>query len=326
MSTDPTNDTNPTGTMGLAMIDGDAVRRLLSPREAIAAIERALRDGLRPEDEPARANVPSPTGHLLVMPSASEQAVAVKLASVAPGNAEQGLPRIQGVVVLFDDRTLAPTAIVDAVALTALRTAAVSAVAVDRLAVPDARRLLVFGTGPQAWAHVEALRAIRPIEHVDVVARDHDRTEAFVARCREAGLDARAGDPTTDLVRAEIVCCCTSAHEPLFDGRLVADSATVVAVGSHEPDVRELDEQLVGRATVVVESRSSALREAGEIVQAVAAGVCTPEALVPLDELVRGTVDLPTDRPRLFKSTGMAWEDAVIAAAVHRRSLAETLK
>lgn len=323
MSFFPTSDTNPAARMGLAMIDGDAVRRLLSPHDAIDAIEAALRDGLRPEDEPARANVPSPTGHLLVMPSASEQAVAVKLASVAPGNAEQGLPRIQGVVVLFDDRTLAPTAIIDAVALTALRTAAVSAVAVNRLAAPEARRLLVFGTGPQARAHVEAIRAVRPIERVDVVARDHDRTAAFVARCRAVGLEAQAGDPTTDLARVDVVCCCTSAREPLFDGRLVGDGATVVAVGSHEPDARELDEQLVGRATVVVESRSSALREAGEIVQAVAAGACTPEALIPLDQLVRGTVDLPADRPRLFKSTGMAWEDAVIAAAVHRRALAE---
>ena len=200
--------------MPLTMIDGDAVRRLLSPRDAIDAIEQALRDGLQPEDDPARANVPSPTGHLLVMPSASEHAVAVKLASVAPGNAERGLPRIQGVVVLFDDQTLAPTAIIDAVALTALRTAAVSAVAVDRLAAPGARRLLVFGTGPQAWAHVEAIRDVRPIERVDVVARDQQRTADFVAGCRAAGLEAQAGDPTTDIARADVVCCCTSAREP----------------------------------------------------------------------------------------------------------------
>lgn len=308
------------------MIDGEAIQRLLPPGEAVDVLEAALRDGLDPEADPPRSNLPTPTGGLLVMPSTSRHGVAVKLATVAPGNAALGLPRIQGVVVLFDDRTLVPLELLDAIGLTALRTAAVSALAVRHLARPGARRLLVLGTGPQAWAHVQALRTVAPIEHVDVVARDPQRLAAFVARCRAAGLTAEVADPRVAVPLADLVCCCTTASEPLFDGRLVAEHATVVAVGSHEPEVRELDEALVGRSTVVVEARSAALREAGEIVAAIRAGVCDPEALIPLDRLVRGPVDLPDAGPRLFKSTGMAWEDAVIAKELHRRAQAEAAR
>jgi ornithine cyclodeaminase/alanine dehydrogenase-like protein (mu-crystallin family) len=302
-------------------LDADAVARL-SPGRAVDALEAALRGGLDPEADPPRGAVAAAAGELLVMPSSSADAVGVKLVSVAPANAERGLPRIQGVYVLFDAATLAPAALVDGIALTNLRTAAVSGLAVRHLAAAAPRRLLVFGTGPQAWAHVGALRAERPtLERVDVRGRDRARVEAFVARCRAAGLDAHvAGD---DAVRAaDIVCCATTAREPLFDGAHVRAGATVVAIGSHEPEAREVDERLAARALVVVESRASALREAGDVILAARAGVLDADALVPLAALVRGEASPPPGRPRLFKSTGMAWEDLVVAAAVHAHAAA----
>jgi ornithine cyclodeaminase len=185
--------------------------------------------------------------------------------------------------------------------------------------VPDAGRLVLFGTGPQAWAHLEAARAVRPVEQVEVVARDEERLSAFVRRVSAAGLDARKGTPHS-VADADLVCCCTTATEPLFDGDRPPSHCAVVAIGSHRPEVREVDERLVGRSTVVVESVSSALREAGDIVLAVEAGACAPEDLHGLDRLVRGEVAVPAERPRLFKSTGMSWEDAVLAETLWRRS------
>jgi ornithine cyclodeaminase/alanine dehydrogenase-like protein (mu-crystallin family) len=269
------------------------VERRCSVTAAAAALEDALRSGLDPETDPARAAVAVEHGELLVMPSAANGHPAVKLVTVG------GEPRIQGVCVVFDGTTLAPAAVIDGIALTNLRTSAVSALAVGRLAVPDARRLLVFGRGPQAHAHIAAMRAIRPIEHVDVVGRER------------AGIDELVG-------RADVICCCTTARAPLFDGALVADHATVVAIGSHEPEARETDDALAGRATVVVESRASALREAGDVIAALAAGVLREHVLVTLADLVRGEATPAPGRPRLFKSTGMAWEDAVVAAALAR--------
>jgi ornithine cyclodeaminase/alanine dehydrogenase-like protein (mu-crystallin family) len=188
--------------------------------------------------------------------------------------------------------------VIDGIALTNLRTAAVSALAVRHLAVPDARRLVVFGRGPQALAHVAALRALLPIEHVEMIGRE------------------RPGDVDELIAAADVICCATTAREPLFDGALVADHATVVAIGSHEPGARETDDALARRATVVVESRASALREAGDVIAALAAGAIAEDELVTLADLICGRAVPAPGRPRLFKSTGMAWEDAVVAAAL----------
>jgi ornithine cyclodeaminase/alanine dehydrogenase-like protein (mu-crystallin family) len=310
---------------GPPFLDAATVTRLLPMADAIDALEFALRQGLDPSADPGRTIVPVPAGQILLMPSATPLPPAppyagVKLVTVAPGNAERGLPRIQGVYLLLDGQTLVPLAIVDGIALTSLRTPAVSAVAVRHLADAAAHRLVIFGTGPQAWGHVEAIRQIRPIEHVGVVGRRADRVMSFVKRCRAAGLAADPASPGA-VAEADIVCCCTTARQPLFDSARLASHATVVAIGSHEPDAREVDEDLVRAATTVVEARSVALREAGDIVQAIQLGARTAASLATLDELVRGTVAVAPDRPRLFKSTGMAWEDLVTASALYQRWL-----
>jgi ornithine cyclodeaminase/alanine dehydrogenase-like protein (mu-crystallin family) len=268
------------------------IERRLDVPGAVEALEGALRAGLDPETDPPRSAVEVGRGELLVMPSAAGGHAAVKLVSVG------GEPRIQGLCVLFDGGTLAPVALLDGIALTNLRTPAVSALAVRHLAAPGAGRLLVFGRGPQAHAHAEAMRAVRSIEQVDLVGREHD------------------GDVDALVAEADIICCCTTAREPLFDGELVADDATVVAIGSHERDAREVDATLVRRASVVVESRASALREAGDVIQAVESGALEEGQLLTLAQLVRDRPALQAGRPRLFKSTGMAWEDVVVAAAV----------
>jgi ornithine cyclodeaminase/alanine dehydrogenase-like protein (mu-crystallin family) len=277
--------------MSVPFVDAAEVGRRLTPARAADALEAALRDGLDPEADPPRSALEVERGQILVMASPAARHPVVKLVSVG------GEPRIQGVCVVFDGATLAPLALIDGIALTNLRTSAVSALAVRHLAAPDARRLVVFGRGPQARAHAAALREVRPLERVDMVGRDRSRAE----------VDELVG-------AADVVCCCTTAREPLFDGGLVADHAAVVAIGSHEPDARETDDTLVSRATVVVESRGSALREAGDVIQAIDAGATTAEELVTLAELVRGERAPAAGRPRLFKSTGMSWEDAVVAA------------
>jgi ornithine cyclodeaminase len=274
--------------MSLPFLDAAQIARRLTPRAAVDALEAALRAGLDPDADPPRSAVGTAAGQMLVMPSGVGRHPMVKVVTIG------GDPRIQGVCIAFDGPSLAPVALLDAIAITNLRTAAVSALAVRHLAVEDARRLVVFGRGPQSTAHVAAVSAVRPIDSVDVLGRDSAGRDAAVAA-------------------ADVICCCTTAREPLFDGALVAEHATVVAIGSHEPDAREVDEVLVGRASVVVESPQTALREAGDLILA---GDLRHEELIPLAALVRGEHPPDPARPRLFKSTGMAWEDAVVVDAV----------
>ncbi|MFI1393614.1 ornithine cyclodeaminase family protein [Streptomyces sp. NPDC020681] len=299
-----------------AFMDADEVRAALPMGTLITALQEALRAGLDPEADPARAVVPVEHGQLLLMPSHSFRHAGVKIATVAPGNATLGLPRIQGSYLLLDARTLTPLAVLDGVALTAIRTAAVSAAAADLLAVPEAERLVVFGTGPQAHSHIEALCTVRELRHITVVGRDPARLANFLRQYGDSGPAVEAGTPDA-VDRADLVACCTTARTPLFDGSALPAHATVVAVGSHEPEAREVDDETVRRSTVVVEARGAALREAGDVIQAVASGALDPDWLVGLADLARGTVVADGSRPRLFKSVGMAWEDLVAAGVAY---------
>ncbi|HEX5534368.1 MAG TPA: hypothetical protein VFX33_11560 [Actinomycetales bacterium] len=305
-----------TATGRLPYLDAETVRSL-SMTEAVDALERALRRGLDPACDPPRTVLDGDVGQLLVMPSAAAGGFSVKLVSVAPAAAAdtggRTLPRIQGLVVLFDPTTLAPAALVDGAALTSVRTPAVSALAVRHVAHPDARRLVVFGSGPQAEGHIAAMAAVRPISDVVVVGRDPGRAAALAARVAKPGLSCRAGR-AADVADADVVVCATTASEPVFDGHLVRDGTCVVAVGSHEPTAREVDTALVRRSRLVVEETGTALREAGDLVLA---GV-EPDDVTQLADVVRRSSgsgsEWQADRPTLVKTVGMAWQDAVVAA------------
>jgi ornithine cyclodeaminase/alanine dehydrogenase-like protein (mu-crystallin family) len=293
-------------------LDADAVAAL-GPAAAVRAVTDALRGGLDPAADPPRLPVGLAHGQFLLMPSETAAAAGVKVATVAPDNPARGLPRIQAAYLLFDRETLALRAVLDGTALTTLRTPAVSVAAVLP-ALPDRPlRVAVVGAGPQATGHVAALAAVRRLQAADHLVRDPSRTP----------LDAVAlGSPRAGeaLRSADVVVCATSARSPVFDSGLLRDDVVVVAVGSHEPDARELDAPLLGRATVVVEDVATALREAGDVVLAIAEGALTAGDLVPVREVVTGTVAAPTDRPLVFKSVGMSWQDLVVATAVLERS------
>jgi ornithine cyclodeaminase/alanine dehydrogenase-like protein (mu-crystallin family) len=284
--------------------------------QAVHAVQAAFDAGLDPAHDFERSVLDVDHGQLLLMPSASQRFVGVKVATVAPGNPAIGKERIQGVYLLMDAETLGVIATIDGTALTTLRTPAVSAAAADHLAPERVDHLVVFGSGPQAWGHILALATIRDLGMVSIVGRDRKRAAALAAQSTAAGFDAEVGG--ADSVRdAQVIVCATTARQPLFDGSLVPDDSLTIAVGSHEPDAREFDSALAARAQVVVEERSSALREPGDVIIPVAEGVLDPASLVPLRDILNGRVTMDAGRPRIFKSVGMSWEDLVIASAVY---------
>lgn len=307
----------------IPFFDAASIRSRLRPRVAVDALAAALRAGLDPASGVPRSFVPLEGGELLLMPAEFGGSAGVKVASVAPGNAARGLPRIQGVYVLFDSETLTPRALLDGVELTALRTPAVSLLAVrDRLrATAEPLDMVVAGTSIQAVRHVEmtvdVVRDVRPVRSVTYLSRHPDSVEVLPVQDAEVRV-VRIGSPEADeaIRSARHVVCATSSGTPLFDGSLVRVDAAVVAVGSHDPDRRELDEGLLGRSWVVVEDKDTAMREAGDVVQAVRAGAVDFDELISLASAVADPRSLVEDRPLVFKSTGMAWQDVVVASAV----------
>lgn len=305
--------------MTLPHLDAAAVLAL-GPAGAADALERALRDGLDPSATVPRSFVEVPAGELIVMPAAGPRHVGVKLVGVAPGNAARGLPRIGAVYVLFDAETMQPVATLDGTALTSLRTPATSIVALRPwLRAGDApRRVVVFGAGPQGVGHVEALAAEVPLSDVTFVVR-RPGTVTLPAAGAAGGATVLASDDarvTEALGRADVVVCATTARTPVFDSSLVSyRQVLVAAVGSHEPEAAEVDAAFVHSATVVVEDVQTALRECGDVVQAVAAGAVDEGSLVPLTDVANGRHPVSTGRV-LFKGSGMAWQDLVVAEAV----------
>lgn len=298
-------------------IDAERIFSAVGFGAAIAAIQRELRAGLDPSTDFRRSILPVDNGQLLLMPSHSPEFVGVKVATVAPANAERGLDRIQAVYLVMDAVTLTPVAMLDGTALTTLRTPAVSAAAADLLAPIDVDHLVVFGSGPQAWGHIEAIRAIRSPSRITVVGRDAGRAERLVDRVNASGKGASVGT-ANDVRDAQVVVCATTSRQPLFNGSLVPDDSCAIAVGSHDLDARELDSTLVCRAQVVVEDVAVALRESGEVAMPIAEGRLNPSSLVPMRDIITAATAVDRTRPRVFTSSGMSWEDLVVAAEVMR--------
>ncbi len=306
------------------VLDAAAVRTACGPAAAVEAITAALTAGLDPAADPPRQAVPLRSGELLLMPSEGVRGgahVGIKLATVAPGNPARGLPRIHGSYLLFDAESLSPVALLDGTALTTLRTPAVSVAAVRARLTGGTGpvALAVFGAGPQAHGHIATLAAVlaphRPLGRISHLVREPAR----VTPAEGAEVIALDSPRVRDVLRtAEVVVCATSARSPLFDAELIADTAVVIAVGSHEPEARELPGALCARATVVVEDVDTALREAGDVCLALAEKAVRVDELVPMRELVTGRTLPDPGRPLIFKSVGMAWEDLVVAEAVFR--------
>lgn len=315
--------TGPIAMTTLPHLSADQIEQRCDAGRAADAIRDALRGDIDPAQQPVLARVPVSAGELMLMPSEGLGYVGTKVTSIAPGNPARGLDRIQAIYVLMDAQTLKPLATLDGSALVELRTAAVTAVAADALARRDASRMVVFGSGPQARAHIAAMQAIRPIEHVVIAALDAAKSEGLAAWVVEHGMEARIGQAmsaTSAIPEADIVVTATTSAEPLFDGSLVRSGTFVAAVGSHDADRRELDPALLRRSTVVVEDRATALRQAGDIALAIVDGALGEADLVPLRDLARGEARVREGAPRVFKSVGMGWEDLVVAVAAFEAS------
>jgi ornithine cyclodeaminase len=316
--------------MTARFITAEEITSSFSFLSAVNAIEEALLGGLDPAGDLPRSILPIEKGELLLMPSTSVEGSGIKVLTIAPNNPALNEPRIQGLYLLFDKDNLSISSILDGAALTTYRTPAISLAAVRKAfeLSPGEISVVVFGSGPQAISHIQTLAALdSKVSSVVFVVRDIDKAHKRIPDVAQMGLTsdcaiqilgADSHEVNQHLQQADLVIAATTARTPLFDSTLLKQSVIVIAVGSHEPDIREVDSKLVARAQVVVETRASALREAGDVIMAIGDGSVTAQSLHELADVVCGRTTLNREQPIFFKSSGMSWEDLVIARAIER--------
>jgi ornithine cyclodeaminase len=250
-------------------------------------------------------------------------AAVCKVVSVNPGNAGRGLPTISATVLVLDPVTGALAAVMDAGTLTAVRTAAGSAVAADALALPGPVDLGVLGSGVQAYQHVRALARVRDLRSVRLWSPNAAHRDAAVQRiAAEVGAPVTAADDPVQAVRgAQVVAACTLSTEPVVPTDAVAPGCLVISVGSFEKHRREVDGALLRRAArVVVDDVATAEATAGCVVAGLAAGDIARDRLVPLGAVVTGRAEGRTDPGDIvfYNSVGLGAQDAAAALAVLR--------
>nr|WP_216857147.1 ornithine cyclodeaminase family protein [Paenibacillus tritici] len=250
-----------------------------------------------------------------------------KLISVFPGNHGIGLPSHQGVVALFDAATGVPLAMVDGQAITAIRTAAVSAAATKLLAREEAESLAVLGTGEQARCHLEAMLQVRGIRRAQVWSRTPGKAQAFAsAMSRRWNAEITAAPSVQDAVKdADIICTATASAEPVLHGAWVKPGAHINAIGACRAHERELDTALVAGARLYVDRLESAVHEAGDYL------IPLSEGAIPADHIIGEIGGLLTgDVPgrgshheiTLFKGLGLAVEDLAAAFYIYKQAVA----
>jgi ornithine cyclodeaminase len=309
--------------VNLRYIDGQAVHAALPYPVLVEALRKAF---ARKVEAPVRSShaVTEAGDRLLVMPAWREgEDIGVKVVTVFPGNRERGLASVSALYLLLDGATGHPRALIDGEALTLRRTAAASALASTYLSRPDSATLLVVGCGALAPYMAAAHAAVRPIKRILVWGRSPAAAAALVERLKTQGLAATAAPDLGDAVAAaDIVTCATTAREPLVRGEWVRPGTHVDLVGGFTPEMRESDDALIAKASVFVDTYAGALKEAGDLTQAIESGaIDRGHVRADLVDLAMGRRPgrEGADEITVFKSVGSALEDLSAARLVYDR-------
>jgi ornithine cyclodeaminase/alanine dehydrogenase-like protein (mu-crystallin family) len=268
-----------------------------------------------------RSIIPLAGGHLFgIMPGAlgPKAPFGAKLISIFPENAAQGRQSHQGLIVLFEPDAGTPVCVVHAGEVTAIRTAAASAVATDALARKDAKHLAILGTGEQATTHARAIGKVRALESITVWGRSPERAQVFAEKMRaELGIPITAvGTVKQAVANAHIICTVTSAPEPILKSEWVQPGQHINAVGSSHAGPAEIDNASVARARFFADSREGVLQQGAEFLRAKQAGLIDDHhILAEIGQVLAGKAEgrRSVDEITIYKSLGHIVQDLASA-------------
>jgi ornithine cyclodeaminase/alanine dehydrogenase-like protein (mu-crystallin family) len=314
----------------LLILGGEQVRRALPMDVCIEVIDRAMRTVSRGEARvPLRTVMPLPDSPNLfaVMPGylGEPRSLGAKILALYPQNPQAGRSSHIGVVVYFDPGTGLPRAVMDAAEITAIRTAAASAVATRALARADARVLAILGTGEQAVSHLQALSQVRSLSAIRIWGRTPGKAQALAGQHAHLSVPIEVCETVQAAVQgADIICTLTASPEPILEGAWIAPGTHVNLVGASRRNAREADDEVVTRARFFVDLKASALAEAGEWFHAKEAGlVDEAHILAEIGEVLEGRVAgrLSGTDITVYKSVGFAAQDLACAQVIYERAV-----
>jgi ornithine cyclodeaminase len=313
----------------MRFIDREEVARRLTYDACIPIVRNAMIAFSRGETKQLlRSIMALSEGRLFgVMPGAmgAHAPFGAKLISVFPENAARGRQSHQGLVILFDHETGAPVCVLHAGEITAIRTAAASAVATDALAREDARRLTILGSGEQAMTHARAISKVRDLESISIWGRSLERARALAERMQAelAAPVAAAGSVEEAVAEADIVCTVTSAAEPILKGAWVRPGTHLNLVGSSHAGPVEVDNDLVVRSRFIADSREGVVNQGAEFLRAKAAGLIGDEHIVAeIGQVLAGEIEgrRSIGEITVYKSLGHIVQDLASAWALYSQA------
>jgi ornithine cyclodeaminase/alanine dehydrogenase-like protein (mu-crystallin family) len=303
-------------------LSDDDVKARLDPDRVISTIEEAFRSRFQATLMPVRTQMNLAGRVFLVMPCYDRvgRNLGMKLVTVVEDASKS--EKLHATYLLLDAETGTPCAVIGARCLTEIRTAAASAIATKFMARDDVRVLGIFGSGRQARVHIQMLCRVRKFQHFLISGSDPGRSREFAAEMsREMNAPVESVFSRACAAESDVLCTCTTAKTPLFDGHLIRPGTHLNLIGAFQPQAREVDDITVQRSRIVVDTYDGALAEAGDLLIPLGRGVITrSHILADLHELVSGRKIVRT-RPEeitLFKSVGCALEDLVTAELVVR--------
>lgn len=320
--------------MKILILDAPQIRELLPMADCIELMADALSALARGEVfQPLRTIIrpPEARGLLGLMPAyrtGEHGAFGMKAICVFPGNPAIGKDAHQGAVMLFSRETGEFMALMNASEITAIRTAAVSAVATRLLAREDAHQLAIIGAGVQARTHLVALDAVRSVKHARIACRNIEHAQELVREMQPRfSFPIEAVESNEEAVRgADMIVTATSSQEPVLYKDWISPGAHVNAIGTHSPNSREIDSATMAAARIFVDRRESAMNESGDYLLAAKDGLINADSIIAeIGELLIGTKPGRTsaDEITLFKSLGLAIEDVACAEYLYERALSE---
>ncbi len=315
----------------IRILSQDDLKQALPMAEAITVMKEAftiLSTGSVLMPERTHIDIPTHQGTALFMPSYADHfgKIGLKSVNIYPNNPRHGLPCIQGMVCLLDGKTGTPQALLNGTYLTALRTGAASGLATDLMARPEADRVALFGAGIQARSQLEAVCAVRSVQQVRVFDLVTEAAAVFAEdMSHKLDVEVLVAESPQDAVRsADIICTVTVSTVPVFDHSDLRPGVHINAVGSYQPHVQEIPTDTVLQSRLVVDQRSAALHETGDLIIPIQKGLMEPTHIqADIGEIVTGQIQGRTSESEitLFKSVGVAIQD--LAAATRALETAE---